>query len=567
MMPILYTLVSGDDQRVVKVVTSLRRYTGIECVEDTREIVSYQGSEARAVLISASLIEKWEPHERRELYQRATDGRLKLILINGSVSFRAGNTGRMKFSAAAEDKSILRELSGTELLVKSAAQRPCESAVSTEGERSQRSLIRIEWPDHDAAEVLGIRQHGSAEIFVLSPVDCTLVTKDESHVLLPTLLPLLVCLKHHYSDACWHRKMNHANLTIDDPWLREPYGYVSYFDLLERMKEAHFHTTLAFVPWNYDRSRKNMVDLFVGNGDYYSISVHGNNHDHYEFRSYKEVPLAEQASDVHQALGRMDEFSRLTKIPYDRVMVFPQYICPEPTLEVLKENNYVASANCTTIPLESQMKDRVDHAVMPAVTEYYGFPMLKRYHPSIDRNIVNVTLYLQRPMLFYIHHYFFEHAIGEFDDIARYVNDTCRGALQWSGLGRLCEGLYMERVIGQGATEILMLSRRIRLAGLQYCHRQLHIDASELQLENCERVEINGVAPSTAAPVEEILAGPFEIAERGFLSVELFFKGNHRHHVDHIRKNNLRININRILSDFRDCVVHKNKLLRKILLH
>ena len=49
------------------------------------------------------------------------------------------------------------------------------------------------------------------------------------------------------------------------------------------MQEHRFHTTIAFVPWNYDRSSPEVVSLFLENPEHFSIAIHGNNHDHEEF--------------------------------------------------------------------------------------------------------------------------------------------------------------------------------------------------------------------------------------------------------------------------------------------
>ena len=56
------------------------------------------------------------------------------------------------------------------------------------------------------------------------------------------------------NEAQWHSPGHYANLTIDDPWFAESYGHLTYNGLLGEMEKANFHTTIAFIPWNYDRS-------------------------------------------------------------------------------------------------------------------------------------------------------------------------------------------------------------------------------------------------------------------------------------------------------------------------
>ena len=62
------------------------------------------------------------------------------------------------------------------------------------------------------------------------------------------IAPLMMFLRYACGDKCWHSPGHYANLTIDDPWLTEPYGHLSYKGLLEQMDYANFHTTIAMIP-------------------------------------------------------------------------------------------------------------------------------------------------------------------------------------------------------------------------------------------------------------------------------------------------------------------------------
>ncbi len=76
------------------------------------------------------------------------------------------------------------------------------------------------------------------------------------------IAPLIIFLKYFLKEYVWHCTSYYANLTIDDPWLIEPYGYLDYEALLKEMKKHNFHTTIAFIPWNYDRNKKDVISLF-----------------------------------------------------------------------------------------------------------------------------------------------------------------------------------------------------------------------------------------------------------------------------------------------------------------
>ncbi len=116
------------------------------------------------------------------------------------------------------------------------------------------------------------------------------------------------------------------------------------------MEKHNFHTTIAFIPWNYDRSEARVVKLFRNHPDRFSISIHGDNHDHGEFENPKSE--GHHAAALKQALARMEQFQRLTKIPYDPVFVFPHVIGPEEVLEKLKTYNYLATVNSTNVPAD-----------------------------------------------------------------------------------------------------------------------------------------------------------------------------------------------------------------------
>src|SRR6201999_2100068 len=70
-----------------------------------------------------------------------------------------------------------------------------------------------------------------------------------------SVAPYVLFLSHAAGDYAWHSPGHYANLTIDDAWLIQPYGYLDYKALLVEMDAHNFHTTAAFVPWNFDRSR------------------------------------------------------------------------------------------------------------------------------------------------------------------------------------------------------------------------------------------------------------------------------------------------------------------------
>ena len=122
------------------------------------------------------------------------------------------------------------------------------------------------------------------------------------------LAPMMMFLRYAAGDRAWHSTGHYANFTIDDLWLREPYGQVNYGDLLKQMEQHNFHTTIAFIPWNFDRRYAGCVSLFGQHADRFSICVHGNNHYHQEFGPYDSNRLTGQVENIKQGLARMERF-------------------------------------------------------------------------------------------------------------------------------------------------------------------------------------------------------------------------------------------------------------------
>ena len=249
------------------------------------------------------------------------------------------------------------------------------------------------------------------------------------------------CAKEHG----WHMLNHYANFTIDDPWLRQPYGYLDYKSLLREMEVHNFHTTIAFIPWNYKRSEPGVVTLFRDHPERFSVSIHGNNHDHKEFTNYRNKPLDVQIGDLKQALARMEKFQALTGIPYDRVMIFPHSIAPESTLEALKTYNYLGTVNSSNVPEGSVRPSDSSFALRPITLSYAGFPSILRYSvvsAPLPKEFLAINEFLDNPLLFYAHSDFFANGINAFDVTADEVNKL-EPDTQWRSLGKIVNHWYL----------------------------------------------------------------------------------------------------------------------------
>jgi hypothetical protein len=279
------------------------------------------------------------------------------------------------------------------------------------------------------------------------------------------IAPAMMFIKYCGGEQGWHALHQYANLTIDDPWLRkQSYGYVDYQGLLEEMQRHNFHTTIAFIPWNYDRSDPGVVSLFRDHPDRFSITVHGDNHDHKEFTDYRSKPLAVQIADLKQSLARMEKFRALTGIPYDQVMVFPHSIAPEGTLGALKAYNFLATANSTNVPQDAAWPTDLSFALRPVTLSFGGFPSISRYSvaTSVPKSYIAINEFLGNPLLFYGHSEDFAKGLSAFDGAADEVNQL-EPDTKWRGLGDVVKHLYLTKLRDDSNYDVLAFSSNLCL--------------------------------------------------------------------------------------------------------
>ncbi len=304
---------------------------------------------------------------------------------------------------------------------------------------------------------------GRSVFFVTAPADSKAHISNDlmgSPFLFPVIAPQLLFLHSAAGERAWHYPGHYANLTIDDIWLRQPYGYVDYYGLLREMEQHNFHTTLAFIPWNFDRSQPALVALFREHPDRYSITVHGDNHDHQEFGPFTTRPIAGQVADMKQGLARMAEFQKLTGLPWSPVMVFPHKMSPEGTLVALKRYNYWATVNTINIPSDvAAPPPDPQVGLRPMTLAFANFPSVRRYsaEESFPQWLLSMDAFLGNPMLFYCHEAFFDKGIGHFDRFADEVNHL-QPDTKWSSLGEITQHLYLEKLRDDGSYDVDLFS-------------------------------------------------------------------------------------------------------------
>ena len=436
--------------------------------------------------------------------------------------------------------------------------------------------------------IFGRYRKGKGSIFILGTKNGKSLQNTQMEELYDTqhfskIVPIMMFLRYSSGDEVWHKETDYANLTIDDPFLVEPYGNLEFKGLLTSMQTHDFHTTIAFIPWNYDRSNPKVVRLFLDHSDRFSIAIHGNNHDHYEFYKYGKVPLKEQQKDIIQALHRMEEFKKSTGIPYDKIMIFPHGIAPAKTLELLKRNDFVATVNNQDVPLETKRPESTFYGMEPAIMDYANFALLKRCSAQgyriwsfkkaksdIDVAPYAFDLFIDKPVLILAHQDFFVSGIDAFNSTADKINDLA-GEIRWTSLGDILKHLYLEKTNDDGSVDVRMYGNKLVLSNKSGSKRLYHIRKKETLSLPTSKVTINGVeanyiVENDTLKVDEVipLGESLEleiIYNEEIPSIANFPTGSLRN----IRKSGFTVWILRRFSDLRDIYLSTNRPGRAII--
>jgi peptidoglycan/xylan/chitin deacetylase (PgdA/CDA1 family) len=379
----------------------------------------------------------------------------------------------------------------------------------------------------------------------------------EEPAVFAALAPEMIFLRYAAGEQAWHAPGHYANLTIDDAWLREPYGHVNYQALLREMEQHNFHTTLAFVPWNYDRSQPAVVDLFRTHPNRFSICIHGDNHDHQEFGPYKKRPLSGQITDIKQAIARMEKFSDLTGLPFDRVMVFPHSISPERTLEVLKHYNFLATVNSLNVPSDAAPPSNPLFPLRAVTLAFSNFPSLRRYSAEapIPKAQLAVDAFLGNPLLFYAHQEYFASGSGAFDHIADTVNRLYPDA-KWESLGYIASHLYLLKARADGNYDVRAYSSQISLRNPQKKEITFYVRKAE-DFHFPLSVSVDGKPyPYAASRCRVLIRVTVPAGKSRYVAIT--YKNDFSRAKTDIARTSPRIYAIRLLSDFRDDVVSRS---------
>ncbi len=315
-----------------------------------------------------------------------------------------------------------------------------------------------------------------------------LVERERLLTHLVTVLPFFVFFRNAFGARIWQAPVNFANLIIDDPPVREQYGYFSPARHLEALKDQPHATTVAFIPWNWGRSTAGAAAIFRSNQARLSLCVHGCDHTGREFASPDQVALA---AKCRLALQRVEQLRLLTGVPCVPVMVFPQGQFSRAAVAAVQETGFLAAVDSTRLPVDLHDNEiSISDLLHPAVTIYGGFPLFRRRYPH-DFSISALDLFLGRPALFVEHHGYFEDDHASCRQFISALNQL-PGRIVWAPLDQIVRRSCMQRELSPGCYEVLFYSRDFMLENSSDETRTYLLKKYEPRIGLIETVLANG---------------------------------------------------------------------------
>lgn len=264
------------------------------------------------------------------------------------------------------------------------------------------------------------------------------------------LVPPIMFLRAAFPNACWENPVRTARVIIDDPLLRESYGFLNYHDLFKSQARLRYGVTTAFIPWNYRRTSRKAARVFSEHHPSHSICVHGCDHSNNEF-GVTDENLLDRKSQA--SVARMENHERQTGIPWDRVMVFPQGKFTTVAMRAVRHAGFLAVVNSTRIAANHNGSDSsLGEELLPATNRYAGLPIFARRDPT-QMTAYALDLFLGKPVHVVEHHDWFAKGCDDLEECVRFLKKI-EPALAWPSLAESLPRQHLRRQGGDGKCHV-----------------------------------------------------------------------------------------------------------------
>ena len=277
-----------------------------------------------------------------------------------------------------------------------------------------------------------------------------------------SVVPLVAFLKHQFPTAVGAPDALGANLIVDDPSLKRRYGFLDFRRVLAAMHRHGFSTTIAFIPWNWWRTRSKTAALFRSDTERFSLTIHGCDHTAHEFGTHS-VPILQRK--IALALERAERHLRKTGLRVSPIMVFPQGVFSAEAAEALQRSSFMAAVNTDVHPSNGDANPRTEVRELwrPAITKYSGFPIFTRRYMEHGLENVAFDALLGKPCLLVAHHEVFKDGASNLIAFVERVNAQIRPI--WSSLENVLRRSYVAHRPADGPAHIEMFAKEMVLYG------------------------------------------------------------------------------------------------------
>jgi hypothetical protein len=373
-------------------------------------------------------------------------------------------------------------------------------------------------------------------------------------------LPITMYLKWAFSEVCWKQLETGACLIVDDPLLKDRYGFLHFRHVLELMDAHEFTMSLAFIPWNWRRAHREVVRLFQERSDRFSLSVHGCDHTASEFAARSAAELNARSKIASR---RMKMLQQRTALQHDRIMIFPQGEFSAEVGRVLKLNGFLAAVNTEVAPSrKEENRTRIADLWDVAINRYGSFPIFTRRYLTHGIENFAFDIFLGKPCLIVAHHDAFKDDARKLIGLIDWLNSLPR-KLKWESLGNVVDHGVRVRVQSDGTRIVQMYGS---CGVMDNCSEEpltIRIMRHETDPDCVNAVTVNNDLVDwnwkDAYLWSTVMIPPQGVAEIRVLYLDKLGEGSYPRTVGYRIKTGLR----RYLSETRDQFISQNNLLNK----
>lgn len=371
-------------------------------------------------------------------------------------------------------------------------------------------------------------------------------------------VPITMYLRGAFRDFCGINSETGACLIVDDPTLKARYGFLEFREALELMDASNFTTTVAFIPWNWQRTNPSTVAMFRQRPDRFSLCIHGCNHTQAEFATTSPAKLNAR---IRNAIWRMESLRHRTGLAFDRIMVFPQGAFAGEAGPALKFGGFIAAVNTEVAPAGNiGNQTRVADLWSPAIMKYGTFPIFTRRY--LTHGIENFAFdgLLGKPCLVVAHHDVFRDHGRKLTEFMTNLN-TLNWNLSWRSLGDVIRRSFRTGKLVNGANLVRMFANSLTIENSSAEPREAVVVKQEADPNRVNAVMVNQ-APIGFRVEEEHVQFKVSIPPRAVSDIRITYDNvKSREQFDDGMANRAKIYIRRYLSEFRDNYLSRSEIL------